>query len=100
MEKITKKNYSSLYPGKLIVEIEQGVAKYFQYLMIHPNNDVYVLLIDKTIEEAKKVLIYDLTHGYYFIDYKYSEVIDEQINQLRHRIEVLETIKLQLDRSK
>lgn len=92
MEKITKP--SSLKQGDKIVKIVGSVHKYYEYLMPHPHNENYVLLLDILTMDAVKVYIPQLTeeHSHYYINFTYEELrldlidyYERQIKKLKER---------------
>lgn len=89
MKEINESNFTSLKKGDLIVEIHCDDVTYWQYLMIHPNNDNYVLMIEGISKDAKKIYIPTLIDGGYFTDYTLKEVYQKQIEGLEKRISYL-----------
>ncbi len=51
------KNIKELPFGTEIVRLNGGNVDYYEFLMVHPHNDSYVLLLESLSQEAKKFYI-------------------------------------------
>ena len=55
MKSIT--DIKELTKGTKIVYLEDGFVYYYEFLMVHPHNDEYVLLLDEVTQNAPKFYI-------------------------------------------
>ena len=65
MEKL--KEFSQLSDGCTITKIKDGEFKCWEYLMIHPKNQRYILALNSCTQNADKLYIPDLFEGYYYV---------------------------------
>lgn len=86
MIEINNVNFAILKAGDKFVDIENGEAKYYEFLMIHPHNDSYILALDDVQQEGKKIYIPTLIGGGFFSDYTIDEVNQKKIEQLEAKI--------------
>jgi hypothetical protein len=86
MIEINNTNFATLKAGDKFVGIENGEAKYYEFLMIHPHNDSYILALDNVVQEGKKIYIPTLIGGGFFFDYTIDEVNQKKIEQLEAKI--------------
>ena len=96
MIEIDHVNWKSLKEGDPIVMIDNGEVSYYYFLMIHPNNTNYVLLIDNIDKEGKKIYIPTFIGGGFFYNYTRKEVYEKRIKQLEDKIERLKNRMKQL----
>ncbi len=90
MKEINNINYTSLKAGDKIIEIDGDVIRYWEYLMIHPNNNDYVLMIESLSKDAKKVYIPTLVGGGYYTNYTFKEIYQKEIEYHEYEIERLQ----------
>lgn len=93
MKRIT--DIKELKRGDKIVRIDSDGCGFYEFLMIHPHNDQYVLMIEEMSQNAPKFYIPILTdpQGKWFMDYTFEEIYDRRIAYLKRQIELLEKQK-------
>ena len=89
MRRIT--DIKELKEGTKIVRVYNGRIDYFSFLMVHPCNEKYVLLMDDLTKDATKFYIPNLLdkHGYFYIDYSRRELLEKEIEEHQKAIDAL-----------
>ena len=87
MKEINDTNISLLKAGDKIVKIEEDYAIYYEYLMVHPHNNDYILMLDHC-ENIRKFYIPNILNQNYYIEYTYKEIeyLESQIKYLENLI--------------
>lgn len=90
MERFTDRK--QLFGGCSIVFIERGEATYYDYLMTHPKNRLYVLALNHTTQNADCIKIVDMKKRNCFVGSINSRFIYEtMVEQLRERLQYIES---------
>lgn len=105
MEKL--KDLSQLSDGCTITEIRDGNYTRWEYLMIHPKNQRYILALNSWTQNGDKLYIPDLFKGDYYVgDFDEDFALRERIKQyelmeqeLHERIQHMQSL-LSKDKSK
>ena len=80
MEKL--KEFSQLSEFCLITRIVNGDYECWDYLMIHPRNQRYILALNHWTQDADKLYIPDLLEGDYYVgDLKEDFLLREKLKQ-------------------
>ncbi len=75
------KNVKELKIGTKMVNIYDGKEDYYEFLMVHPHNDKYVLLLDDLTQNAKKFYIPNIEmSAYWQIDYTRKDLLNYLYN--------------------
>lgn len=93
MKEINDTNISLLKAGDKVVKIEEDYAIYYEYLMVHPHNNDYILMLDHC-ENIKKFYIPNILNQNYYIEYTYKEIYQKEIEYLESQIKHLEGLIL------
>ena len=67
------KDISQLTKGYGVTFVNNDDFHYYQYLMVHPNRDTYLLLIDSWSQEVVRIHINNLLSGDYYVG-KYDQI--------------------------
>ena len=80
-----------LKQGDQIVRFDGEKTDYFEFLMIHPNNEHYVLLIESCSQNAIKYYIPNiLDNDNWQMDYKFKDILNRECEYYKKCIEQLE----------
>lgn len=100
MEKF--ENVSQLYKGCDIMKIgEGGKLEFSEFLMLHPNNENYIFVLDSVTQDVKKLYIPLMVHEEYyvgktdlaFIRAKRIEALEFEVKRLQVHINMLKNGK-------
>lgn len=91
MERFTDRK--QLLGGCSVVFIEQGKATYYEYLMAHPRNRLYVLVLNYTTRNVDCIKITDMKKRNCFVGPINSRLVYEiMAEQLRERLQYIESV--------
>lgn len=81
MDKITPTNLSALKQGDKMVRIQVRTSPvFFKFLMIHPENEDYILALNMN-KDAEKIYIPNL-YEYFYINYTDRDLLDVKLQRV------------------
>lgn len=85
------KDTSQLTKGCGVTFVKNGIFRYYEYLMVHPNNENYYLFIENLSQEVVRIYIGELLGGdYYTGEYDSVFVNEKRIEFYKRKIQCLE----------
>lgn len=89
MEKI--KEIKELEPGRKLVRFNGIEHGHYEFLMIHPHNKNYVLLLDELDQNAYSFYIPTVLEGEFYVNYTREDVKKHTIELLESKLERYKT---------
>lgn len=85
------KDINELKQGDKVVYFYGDITTVYEFLMVHPHNDKYVLMFEPASMNAEKFYIPNLicNGSHYFIDFTWKEVYQHHIEWHEKQIERL-----------
>ena len=94
MRKITVEDIKNFKQGDKLVQVVDSNVEYWEFLMVHPHNSSYVLLLNNLSQDAFKFYIPNLINSNFYNEYDLKEVYKIRIEELkREMVSCEETIK-------
>lgn len=80
------KDTSQLTKGCGVTFVKNGIFRYYEYLMVHPNNENYYLFIENLSQEVVRMYVSELLNGDYYIGDYDSVFVNEKMIEFYKRM--------------
>lgn len=88
MKRVT--NIEELKQGDKIAQISRNDIIYWEFLMVHPHNPNYVLMIESLSQNALKLYIPNILDSEFYQDYTIKDMMIMQVESLKRDIQSYE----------